>query len=234
MQFDEPLALGTLHRRYKRFLADIRLDSGEEITAHVANSGSMRGCAEPGARVALSYHGGGKRKFPWSWELVDVGGTWASIHTGRANSIVEEAIAAGRIASLRGYREIRREVKYGSRNSRIDLLLSHPQRPRCWVEVKNVTMAQGRRALFPDAVTERGKKHLLELRDMVAAGDRGVIFFLVNRGDCTRMSPAAEIDPAYTRTLAEAKEAGVEILAYRTRVSPEAIEVERRLPVELP
>ena len=231
MQFASPLKCGVLERRYKRFLADITLDDGEKITAHVANTGSMKGCAEPGSRVALSHHPDTGRKLPWSWELVEDSGHWVGINTALPNRIVEEAILAGRLGPLRGYPELRREVRYGER-SRADFLLNGRESP-CWVEVKNVTLRSGRQALFPDAVTERGTRHLLELEARVSAGERAVMVFLVNRGDCTSVSPADEIDPVYGATLRQAASRGVEILAYRTQPSLEEITVEKKLPVRL-
>ncbi len=231
MRFEQALVLGTLIRRYKRFLADVRLDDGRSVTAHTPNSGSMRGCAEPGMRVALSHRPSPKRKLHWTWELVEVGETWVCINTSRPNHIVAEAIAAGRLGPLRGYPEVRPEVPYGTR-SRIDLLLSG-ERGRCWVEVKNCTLRVGRRAEFPDAVTTRGAKHLRELAKVVKKGDRGVILFLVNRADCGSMAPADHIDPGYGQLLRQVTAAGVEALAYRTRCSLEGIEVDRKLPVRL-
>ncbi len=171
MQFPEPLIRGTLIRRYKRFLADVELDSGEAVTAHCANSGSMMGLAEPGAEVWLSPARNPKRKLRHSWELIRVGDGLVGIHTGHPNRIVEEAVRAGRIDGLAGYGGIRREVRYG-KNSRIDLLLEGGGRAPCYVEVKNVTLRRGGRAEFPDAVTARGTKHLGELARVVADGGR--------------------------------------------------------------
>ncbi len=231
MKFSGPISLGTLIRRYKRFLADVRLDTGETVTAHVANTGSMRGCADPGLRVALSHHPGKGRKLPYSLELVRVNGTWVGVNTSRSNAIVEEAARQGRIPALRGYNTIRREVRYGV-NSRIDLLLSHPDAgtPPCYVEVKNVTLRLGNAAAFPDAVTARGRKHLMELRNEVRQGHRAVMLFLVNRDDCEVMRPAAEIDPAYAATLLEVVGEGVEPVAVRARATPVGIEVVGGVP----
>jgi len=231
VRFEQSLVLGTLIRRYKRFLADVRLGGGRQVTAHAPNSGSMRGCAEPGMPVALSHRPSPRRKLEWTWELVQVDGTWVCINTGRPNYIVAEAIAARRLGPLRGYPRVRPEVAYGIR-SRIDLLLEGP-RGRCWVEVKNCTLRVGRRAEFPDAVTARGAKHLRELARVVRAGDRGVILFLVNRADCSSMAPADDVDPVYGKLLRQVTAAGVEALAYRTRCSLRGIELDRKVPVRL-
>lgn len=230
MLLPDPLVLGTLVRRYKRFLADVRFDDGAEVTAHVANTGSMRGCAEPGSRVALSHHPDRGRKLPWSWELVRVGEAWIGINTARTNHVVEEGVREGLVPELAGYAELRREVPYRP-GTRFDLLLSGGRR-RCWVEVKNVTLRDGAAARFPDAVTSRGLKHLDGLAHAVRAGDRAVCFFLVNRGDCERFGPAGEIDPAYARELVAAARAGVELLAYRADVGLGSIRVAHRLPLE--
>ncbi|MAG57138.1 MAG: DNA/RNA nuclease SfsA [Planctomycetes bacterium] len=231
MRFDPPLRTGVLERRYKRFLADVRLDDGEEFTAHVANTGAMLGCCEPLSRIALSHHQDSGRKLPWSWQLIEVGDAWVCVNTLLANRIVEEAVRSGRIGPLRGYPELRREVAYGDR-SRIDLHLDGRDRP-CFVEVKNVTLREGRRAVFPDTVSERGTRHLNELIKVADRGDRAVMLFLVNRGDCGSFAPADAHDPVYARTLREAASQGVEVLAYRTRPTLEGIDVEKKLPVHL-
>ncbi|NRA95100.1 MAG: DNA/RNA nuclease SfsA [Planctomycetes bacterium] len=231
MRFDRPLAIGALLRRYKRFMADIRLDDGSEIVAHIANTGSMAGCATVGSKVALSHHPDSGRKLPWSWELVDVGGFWVCVNTALPNRIVEEAIRSGRIGPLRGYKELAREVPYGAR-SRIDIKLLGKGRP-CFVEVKNVTLRVGRRAAFPDSVTERGRRHLEELSQQVREGARAVMLFLVNRADCSALSSADHIDPAYGATLRRVQGEGVELLAYRTRPTLGGITIEKKLPVRL-
>ncbi len=228
MKFSQPLIPGTLIRRYKRFLVDVRLEDGCLVTAHVANTGSMRGCASPGLRAALSHHPGKGRKLPFSVELIRVGDAWVGVNTSRANAIAEEAIRAGRIDSLAGYSAIRREVRYG-KNSRVDLLLTGGG-PDCFVEVKNVTLRVGDAAAFPDAVTARGLKHLVELENEVQQGHRAVMLFLVNRGDCRFMRPAAEIDPAYAATLSRVVAAGVEVVACATRPCLEGIEIVASLP----
>ena len=231
MNFPDPLLRGRLIRRYKRFLADVDLDGHGVVTAHVPNTGSMMGLDLPGSPVLVSVHEGKQRKLPYTLELVESHGGWVGVNTSLPNRIVEEAIVAGRIPSLRRFARLRREVRYGER-SRIDLLLENGGE-KCFIEVKNVTLrAQGSRlALFPDAVTERGRRHLLDLADEVLSGNRAVMFFLVNRPDCTRMAPAEAIDPAYAEALRRAVREGVEVLAYRTRTSPEGITVDRKVPV---
>lgn len=224
-----PLLAGTLIKRYKRFLADVRLDDGSDVTVHCPNSGSMKGCALPGSRVYLSRSPNPDRKYPLSWELVQAGGFWAGINTGLPNRLVREAIEDGSVAELQGYPTLRSEVPYGE-HSRIDLLLEGPT-GRCFVEVKNVTLVEDGRALFPDAVTTRGQKHLRELMRVVREGDRGVIFFTVQRGDGDAVSPADSIDPEYGRLLRLALDNGVEALAYRALVTPEEIRLTERLPV---
>lgn len=224
MRFPHPLVRGSLIRRYKRFLADVRLDGGEEVTAHVANSGAMLGTSAPGMEVWLSPATNPLRKLAWNWELCRLDGHLIGVNTAHPNLVAAEAIAAGRIPELAGYESLRREVKYG-RNSRIDLLLEAPGRPTCYVEVKNVHLKRGPWAEFPDAVTERGSKHLLELRDMVAAGGRAVMLYLVQREDCTGFRPAVDIDPTYAAGLAAAMEDGVEAICYTCRMSLEEITI---------
>ncbi len=233
MRFPFPLVRATLIRRYKRFLADVRFDSGEEVTAHLANSGAMLGTAEPGMEVWLSPAANPDRKLKWTWELVTIGGHLVGVNTAHPNGIVAEAIRDGAIPELAGYDSIRREVKYG-RNSRVDLLLEAAGRPACWVEVKNVHLKRGEWAEFPDAVTLRGTKHLGELRDRVAAGDRAVMVYLVQRADCTGFRPAADIDPTYARTLAEAMGDGVEAICYCCRLTLDGITIGAPLPMTPP
>lgn len=232
MRFPAPLVRATLVKRYKRFLADVRFDDGTEVTAHVANSGAMLGTAEPGMEVWLSPASNPDRKLKWNWELVTVDGHLVGVNTAHPNGIVAESVAAGRIPELAGYETIRREVKYGV-NSRIDLLLEAPGRPKCWVEVKNVHLKRGGWAEFPDAVTVRGAKHLAELTDRVRAGERAVMVYLVQRADCAGFRPAADIDPAYASALAQATRDGVEAICYTCRLSPEAIELADPLTMDL-
>ncbi len=236
MQFDDPLIRGRLIKRYKRFLADVELDTGETITATCANTGSMKGLVNPGAAVWLSTSDSPTRKYRHTWEMVEhdagAGATVVGINTGHPNKIVSEAIAAGRIAPLKGYASLRREVKYGQ-NSRIDILLEDERKGRCYVEIKNVhMMRKAGLAEFPDSVTSRGAKHLGELADMVREGHRAVMVFLVQRGDATRLTLARDIDPAYGEAFDAATRAGVEAFAYRCDVSARAIELTRKIPVK--
>ncbi len=224
-----PLIPGTLVKRYKRFLADVTLEDGSMVTVHCPNSGSMKGCAVPGSRVFLSRSSNPGRTYPFTWELVESEGFWTGINTARPNRLAHEAIENGTIAELAGYKTIRAEVPYGE-HSRIDLLLEGPA-GRCFVEVKNATLIENSRALFPDAVTTRGQKHLNELMRVVREGDRGVIFFTVQRGDAESLSPADAIDPEYGRLLRLALANGVEALAYRADISVDEIYLSQRLPI---
>lgn len=232
MDFTQTLISGRLVRRYKRFLADVILDGdGSEITAHCANPGSMLGLNAPGSRVYLSRSDNPARKLPLSWELIEADGVLVGISTAHPNRLVEEAILAGSVPGLSGYPQLRREVKYGV-NSRIDILLEAPDRPRCYVEVKNVhLMRQPGLAEFPDSVTARGAKHLRELSDMVRDGHRAVMVYLVQRPDCDRLAMARDIDPAYAEALVEARAAGVEVIAIGCSVTSEAIRVNRVVEV---
>jgi sugar fermentation stimulation protein A len=231
MRFPAPLTEGRLLRRYKRFLADVELASGEVVTAHVANPGAMLGLAEPGMRVLLSRSASLTRKLPWSWELVEAEGALVGINTAHPNGIVADAIAEGAVAELTGYDILRREVRYG-KNSRIDILLTGAGKPDTYVEVKNVHLSRtAGLSEFPDSVTARGAKHLAELSDMVAAGHRAVMFYFVHRGDTTAFRLARDIDPAYAVAFDKARAAGVEMLAYQCRVTAEEVVVTRRLPV---
>jgi sugar fermentation stimulation protein A len=227
-----PLFPGKLIKRYKRFLADIELADGSLITAHCPNSGSMLGCNLPGSPVMVSVSPNPNRKLAHTWELVQFGEYWIGLNTMLPNRLAEEAILDGTIAELQGYKNLRREVAYGSERSRIDILLEG-DKGRCYIEVKNVTLVENGMALFPDAVTERGQKHLRELMEVVRNGDRGVILFTVQRGDGNAVAPADRIDPEYGRLLREAVANGVEALAYRALVRPEEIRLTGRLPIIL-
>ncbi len=233
MRFPAPLVTGRLVRRYKRFLADVVLDGGGEVTAHCANPGSMLGLAAPDSRVWLSVSADPKRKLAHSWEIVEADGGLVGINTAHPNGLVAEAIAGGRIAGLAGYPRIRREVKYG-RSSRVDILLEDEGRPPAYVEVKNVhLMRNAGLAEFPDSVTARGAKHLEELGDMVEAGHRAVMVFLVQRTDCRRLSLAGDIDPAYAAAFARARSRGVEALAIGCSISPEEIVADREVELAI-
>lgn len=234
MKFARPLVEGRLIRRYKRFLADIQLPGGV-VTAACPNTGSLMGCAEAGSRVWLSESDSASRKYRHTWELVEVGKVMVGINTGLPNTLVAEAIAAGTVAELAGYGSMRREVAFGTERSRVDLLLESPGEPACYVEVKNVTAAASKGvALFPDCVSERGAKHLRELVRLKAAGLRPVQLYCVQRGDVREVRPADGIDAEYGRMLREAIAAGVEVLAYRARVTPKEIRLAERIPVVCP
>ncbi len=235
MKFSTPLVTGTLIKRYKRFLADVRLDTGETVTAHCANPGSMMGLKDAGARVWLSTNDNPKRKLKYSWELLEVdlgrGPHLVGINTSHPNAIVADAIAQGRIAELAGYGCLRREVKYG-KNSRIDILLQDENKPDCYVEIKNVhLMRQPGYAEFPDSVTERGKKHLNELSAYAQQGYRCVMFYLIQRTDAETFGLARDIDPDYALTFDKAMKAGVEAYAYCCTISPEEIDIDRPIPI---
>ncbi|WP_138442192.1 DNA/RNA nuclease SfsA [Marinobacter alexandrii] len=217
MNFPEPLVEGRLIRRYKRFLANVRLPDGSEVTAHCPNTGSMLGCQPEDARVWLSRSDNPKRKLPYTWELVETSpGMLACINTARPNTQARVAVESGVVVELADYSGCRAEVKYGEEKSRIDLLLTgHDHQPDAWVEVKNVTLAEDGQGFFPDAVTTRGQKHLRELMAQVAQGDRAVLFFVVNHTGIQTVRPADHIDPTYGKLLREACDAGVEVIAYR-------------------
>jgi sugar fermentation stimulation protein A len=231
MRFPSPLVRGRLVQRYKRFLADVRLDSGEAITAACPNTGAMLGLNIPGATVWLSRSEAANRKYPHTWEMVEAdlgdGPTLVGINPLHPNRLVGEAIAAGGIKKLGGYESLRREVKYGEA-SRIDLLLEDSRKGRCYVEVKNVhLMRSAGRAEFPDSVTTRGAKHLRELAAMVAQGHRAVMVYLIQRADAESFSISGDLDPGYAEAFRAAHDAGVEALAYSCRLSPEEIAVDR-------
>jgi sugar fermentation stimulation protein A len=235
MRFPSPLVPATLVRRYKRFLADVVLADGTQITAHVANPGAMTGLAAPGSKVWLSKSDKPTRKLPYSWELVEVdlgsGLELVGVNTGHPNALVGAAIADGAIPELAGYGLLRREVKYG-RNSRVDFLLEQPGRPSCYVEVKNVHLMRHKGlAEFPDSVTARGAKHLGELGAMVARGHRAVMVFLVQIGSADRLALARDIDPGYAAAFDRARTQGVEVIAHRCVISTAEIAVAGAVPV---
>jgi sugar fermentation stimulation protein A len=235
MRFPAPLIPARLVKRYKRFLADVVLDTGETLTAHVANPGAMTGLAAPGGRVWLSKSADPKRKLPYSWELVEVdfggGLELVGVNTGHPNPLVAAALAQGAIAEVAGYASARREVKYG-RNSRVDFLLEAPDRPPCYLEVKNVhLMRQPGLAEFPDAVTARGAKHLDELAGVVAAGGRAVMLYLIQICSASRFALARDIDPTYGAAFDRARARGVEAIAYRCTIANEGVNITAPVPV---
>jgi sugar fermentation stimulation protein A len=250
MLFDPPLVQGRLLRRYKRFFVDVALDRGEQVVAHCPNTGSLLGCLEEGAPVLLLPSDNPKRVLRFTWKMVHIGGAWVGVDTGLAVPLVEEARSLGLLPALAGYERIYREVRYGREaRSRIDLLLSRGGRlsagvtnkaralpeddERVYVEVKNTTLAQDGVGMFPDAVTERGQKHLEELMHVVQGGQRAAMVYCVQRADCSVFRPADHIDPTYGKLLRRAQAAGVELYALRARPTPEGITVDAALPIVL-
>ena len=236
MKFSSDLIPATLIRRYKRFLADVTLVGNDKmVTVHTPNTGTMLGCAEPGSRVWLQDSGNPARKYRLGWELsTSETGALIGVNTHLANQLVREGIESGVIAELQGYESLRREVRYGQESSRIDVLLQHTARPACYIEVKNVTLVRGKGvAAFPDAVSQRGTKHLRELTNLVQQGYRAVLLFCVQRADANLVEPARDIDPTNADTLRTAVNGGVEVLAYRAQVSTSAITLQTRLPFRL-
>lgn len=227
-----PFVRGRLIKRYKRFLADVELDDGRMVTAHCPNSGRMTSCCEPGRPVYLSSHDNPRRKLKYTWELIDMPSSMVGVNTLVPNRLVHISMQADTIAVLGGYSEVKREVSVAS-GSRLDLAASGPDRRTCYIEIKNCTLVEGGAAMFPDAVTARGKKHLLELWELVQAGHRSVMFFLVQRMDAELFKPADHIDPAYGRELRGAFENGVEIIVYDVSINPESIHLNRELPFQL-
>ncbi|WP_426153596.1 DNA/RNA nuclease SfsA [Pseudomonas sp. DC3000-4b1] len=235
MRFEPSLQAGTLVRRYKRFLADIQLADGSQVTLHCPNTGSMLNCMAAGSRVWFSRSDDPARKLPGTWEIVETPqGRLACINTGRANRVVEEALLAGAIPELAGFTQLRREVRYGEENSRVDFQLGYGHL-QAYVEVKSVTLGFDGSpiAAFPDAVSQRGARHLRELAAMVRAGHRAVQLYCVNLTGIEGVRPAEEIDDAYAQALRQAAMEGVEILAYGVRLTPEHIFIDRPLRVEL-
>jgi sugar fermentation stimulation protein A len=230
MRWPKPLIPGRLIRRYKRFLADVALATGGEVTVHCPNPGRMLGLDTPGSRVWLSEGTNPLRKLPLTLELVEADGGLVGINAMRPNRLVEEAIRAGRIEELAGYREIRREVCYDG-GSRIDLLLREPSRPDCYVEVKNVHLRRAAAAEFPDCVTARGARHLAAMRRQVGAGARAVLVYVVQRTDCAAFAVAEDIDPIYAGAYRSALAGGVEALCRACTISLEGIELAVPLPI---
>jgi sugar fermentation stimulation protein A len=231
MRFPSALIQGTLVQRYKRFLADVQLADGTIVTAHCTNTGSMMGCNAPGSRVYISRSDNLNRKLPYTWELIRVKKTWVGINTLHPNRLVAHAIETGMIQELRGFDTIRREVLTRP-GIRLDLCLEG-KNGSCFVEVKNVTLAIAGAAAFPDAVSERGTKHLKELIRLKRKGHRAVVVFVIQRGDCRVFRPADEIDSNYGRWLRRASRAGVEVLPYCAKVTWKEIILTERLPTEL-
>ncbi|MEG3135211.1 DNA/RNA nuclease SfsA [Rouxiella sp. T17] len=232
MQFYPPLQSATLIKRYKRFLADVVTPDGRELTLHCANTGAMTGCATPGDTVWYSTSDNPKRKYAHSWELCQTQlGHWICVNTLRANQLVREAIEQQRIVELSGYSKLASEIRYGSENSRIDLLLQAEGRPNCYIEVKSVTLLQQGCGYFPDAVTLRGQKHLRELEAMAKQGQRTVLFFAVLHSGIESVAAAHHIDPRYAELLTQVQKNGVEVMCYGAELSAEGIQLAERLPL---
>jgi len=230
VRFPEPVLRGRLLTRRKRFLADVLLEDGTQVTAHCANPGAMLGVSTPGSTVILSRGRNPARKLPWSLEAIRVGGVWVGVYPARANQVVAEALEAGRITALRRYSRIRREAAWGP-GSRVDFLLESNDRPPAWVEVKNVTLARGRLALFPDAVTARGVRHLEELARRALAGETAVLLLAASRPDVTRVGPADGIDPGFGDAFRKAIRTGVRVLGYGMQVTPRGLRLGQRLRI---
>ena len=233
MKFQKEMRRGIILKRYKRFLADIQLEGEERpIVAHVPNTGSMKTCWEAGQKVLCSYENNPKRKLQYTLQMTHNGESWIMVNTSATNDLAVEAIENGTISELLGYQKLKREVKVG--NSRIDILLDYGRERPCYVEVKNVTLAgEERAALFPDAVSERGQKHLRELMALVNGGKRGCMLYVVNRDDVGHFAPAESIDPVYASLLRQAAKVGVEILAYQSQLNSHEVTVAKKMDVEL-
>jgi sugar fermentation stimulation protein A len=221
---------GTLIKRVKRFLAEVRLDDGTEVVAHCTNSGSMKSCLENGADVYLTPVTDPKRRTKFTWEMIKINGSWVGINTANPNKLAFEAISAGLIPELSGYTNVKREVVFG--DSRFDIFAEN-ETERCFVEVKNVSLKEGKYALFPDSVTTRGQKHLKTLMEVKTMGMRAVMLYIVQRTDVEVFAPASEIDPEYAKILNQAVSAGVEIIALQVEVTPVGIFLKKKLPVEI-
>jgi sugar fermentation stimulation protein A len=232
MKFDPQLNHSILIKRYKRFLADITLPDDSTHTAHVANTGAMSGCAEPDDTVWYSTSNNPKRKYPFSWELTHTKNNhFICVNTQRANQLVEEALNNNVIEELIGFNSLQREVKYGAENSRIDILLQFDDKPDTYIEVKSVTLLEGDKGYFPDAVTTRGQKHLRELIEMVEQGYRAVLCFAALHTGINNVQAAKHIDPKYAVLLAEAIKSGVEVIAYKAEISSKALSLTHSINV---
>lgn len=231
MKFLNGTQSGRLLKRYKRFLADIELHSGEIITAHCPNPGAMLDIKDPGLPVWVSQVPDHiERKLRYTWEIVKAQGTLVGINTMHPNRLIEEALKEKKIELLKDYTSFKKEVKYG-KNSRIDFLLEREGAPSCYVEIKNVHLKRGEQAAFPDSVTARGAKHLQELSEVVAGGGRAVMLYCIQRSDCAEFTLAADIDPHYAALAREAVKKGVEMIAYTCTVTPEEIKIAQQIPV---
>lgn len=230
MKFQEALIHGKLLKRYKRFLADIELDNGEVITAHCTNSGSMKSCIEIGAEVYLSPTSNPLRKTRFTWEMIKIDGQWIGINTNNPNRLAFEAILKQEIPEISGYTQVIREVKW--EDSRFDIMARN-ETETCFIEVKNVSMKEGNFALFPDAITTRGKKHLETLIRVKKSGMRAIMLYIVQRCDVDTFSTAKEIDPEYAKTLKKAFDSGIEIFVFQAKVTATSIIITKRIPIKL-
>jgi sugar fermentation stimulation protein A len=230
MKFDKPLTHGRLIKRYKRFLADVTLDDGSEVTAHCTNSGSMKTCIEEGAEVYMTPVDDPNRKTKFTWEMIKINGDWVGINTNMPNKLAFEAVKNGELEKLSDYDEVKREVTF--ENSRFDVFAEN-EKEKVFIEVKNVTLKDGQYGRFPDAVTKRGKKHLESLIRVKEQGMRAVMLYVLQRMDVDTFAPAWDIDPEYAQTLVDAYERGVEIIPVQAKVSPEKIEIVGEMPFEL-
>ncbi len=230
MIFDQKLISGKLIRRYKRFLTDVELADGNVVIAHCTNSGSMKSCLEEGAPVFLSPAKDPKRKTRFTWEMIFMNNGWIGINTSIPNILAYDAVKNGNIDKLKGYTFVKREVTFG--DSRFDIFATN-ENEKCFIEVKNVTYKEGKYALFPDAVTTRGKKHLETLMEVKRQGMRAVMLYVIQREDIETFAPASQIDPNYALTLIKAYNKGVEIIPVIAQVSPEKIELKREIPFDL-
>jgi sugar fermentation stimulation protein A len=225
------LLRGTLIKRYKRFIADVKLRNGHIVTALCPNTGSMKSCSEPGRTVYLSRHNRPERKLKYTWELIEMPTSLVGVNTGIPNKLVKKSIEQGIIKELTGFNKIRSEVKYG-KNSRIDILLENNNK-KTFIEIKNCTLMEKGVCYFPDAVTSRGLKHLIELQREVQSGNRAVMFYLIQRMDVTRFEPASHIDSAYSEELKKAYSNGVKILAYDVKIDTKEIAINKPVPFKL-
>ncbi len=232
MDFSPPLVPARFLRRYKRFLADFQMENGCTVTAYCANTGSMLGLLTSGSAAMLSHSANPQRKLAYTWELVRENDSWVGLHTGRTNAIVLEALKDRMLPELTGYGEIKPEVPIDDRG-RLDFCLRGEASPPCFLEVKSVTLRQGLVAMFPDAVTKRGQRHLEVLASLKQQGYRSILLFIVQRGDCVRFRPASAIDPNYAGTLRQVVALGVEVLVVCCAVGPQAITLSHALPWDL-
>lgn len=231
MRFASPLVQATLIKRYKRFLADVRLENGQIITVHCPNTGTMLSCSTPGSRVCLSRSDNPQRKYPFTLEMVEDNATWVGVNTARTNKLVVEALNKGLIAEFQEINKVKTEIKT-SDHTRLDLQVMQND-TSTYIEVKNCSLAVDRCAMFPDAVTARGTKHLYELIRLMGEGLKTCIFFLVQRTDADRFAPASHIDLVYSKTLRQAAAGGVMVLVYQAEVSPQGIDIIQPLPFSL-